>query len=102
MIKTVITRDRFQHNNGVFFLLTTTYQIVYCKKMKKGFQKSLNLLKCDMVRGSTCGKRAIDVQLFVFLSFRLAGILFLIYHDRTVQYCVISVGDVTEVDVYSQ
>ena len=29
-------------------------------------------------------------------------ILFLIYHDRTVQYCVISVGDVTEVDVYSQ
>ena len=30
-------------------------------------------------------------------------ILFLIYHDRTVQYCVIhvSVGDVTEVDVYN-
>ena len=27
------------------------------------------------------------------------SILFLIYHDRTVQYCVISVGDVTEVDV---
>ena len=24
----------------------------------------------------------------------------LVYHDRTVQYCVISVGDVTEVDVY--
>ena len=37
-------------------------------------------------------------------SFPLNGgpdsILFLIYHDRTVQYCV-SVGDVTEVDVYS-
>ena len=30
------------------------------------------------------------------------SILFLIYHDRTVQYCVISVGDVTKVDVYSQ
>ena len=30
------------------------------------------------------------------------SILFLIYHDCTVQYCVISVGDVTEVDVYSQ
>ena len=30
------------------------------------------------------------------------SILFLIYHDRTVQYCVISVDDVTEVDVYSQ
>ena len=30
------------------------------------------------------------------------SILFLIYHDRTVQYCVISVGDATEVDVYSQ
>ena len=29
-------------------------------------------------------------------------ILFLIYHDRMVQHCVISVGDVTEVDVYSQ
>ena len=30
------------------------------------------------------------------------SILFLIYHDRTVQYCVIFVGDVTEIDVYSQ
>ena len=30
------------------------------------------------------------------------SILFLIYHDRTLQYCIISVGDVTEVDVYSQ
>ena len=30
------------------------------------------------------------------------SILFLIYHDRTVQYCVVSVGDVTEIDVYSQ
>ena len=30
------------------------------------------------------------------------AILFLIYHDRTVQYCVIFVGDVTEIDVYSQ
>ena len=29
-------------------------------------------------------------------------IFFLIYHDRTVQYCVISAGDVTEVNVYSQ
>ena len=29
-------------------------------------------------------------------------ILFLIYHDRTVQYCMISGGYVTEVDVYSQ
>ena len=27
---------------------------------------------------------------------------FLRYHDRTVKYCVIYVGDVTEVDVYSQ
>ena len=31
-----------------------------------------------------------------------ASILFLIYHDRMVQYCVISAGDVTEIDVYSQ
>ena len=30
------------------------------------------------------------------------SILFLIYHDRTVQYCIISVDDVTEVDVYNQ
>ena len=30
------------------------------------------------------------------------SILFLIYHDRTVLYCVLSVGDVTEVDVYVQ
>ena len=30
------------------------------------------------------------------------SILFLIYHDRTVRYCVIFVGDVTEIDVYSQ
>ena len=30
------------------------------------------------------------------------SILFLIYHDRTVQYCVIFVGDITEIDVYSQ
>ena len=30
------------------------------------------------------------------------SILFLIYHDHTVQYCVLSVGDVTEIDVYSQ
>ena len=30
------------------------------------------------------------------------SILFLIYHDRTVQYWLIYVGDVTEVDVYSQ
>ena len=30
------------------------------------------------------------------------SILFLIYHDRTVQYCVIFVGDVTEIDVDSQ
>ena len=28
--------------------------------------------------------------------------LYLIYHDLTDQYCVISFGDVTEVDVYSQ
>ena len=27
---------------------------------------------------------------------------FLIYHDRTVPYCVIFVGDVTEIDVYNQ
>ena len=27
---------------------------------------------------------------------------FFSYHDRTVQYCVIFVGDVTEIDVYSQ
>ena len=26
---------------------------------------------------------------------------FLIYHDRTVQYCVIFVDEVTEIDVYS-
>ena len=30
------------------------------------------------------------------------SIFFLIYHDRTVQYCVIYVSEVTEVDVYSQ
>ena len=30
------------------------------------------------------------------------SILFLIYHDRTVQYCAIFVGDVTGIDVYSQ
>ena len=30
------------------------------------------------------------------------SILFLIYHDRTVQCCILSVGDVTEVDVYGQ
>ena len=28
------------------------------------------------------------------------SILFLKYHDRTVQYCVIFVGDVAEIDVY--
>ena len=30
------------------------------------------------------------------------SILFLIYHHRTVQYCVLLVDDVTEIDVYSQ
>ena len=41
----------------------------------------------------------VDPRVGIFLE--LFGI-FLIYHDRTIQYCVIFVGDVTEIDVYSQ
>ena len=36
-------------NNGLFFLLTTRYIILYWKKDEKGVQKILNTLKCDMV-----------------------------------------------------
>ena len=36
-------------NNGLFFLLTTKYRILYWKHMKKGFDKILNSPRCDMV-----------------------------------------------------
>ena len=36
-------------NNGFFFLLTTKYRHFVLENMKKGFQKILNTLRCDMV-----------------------------------------------------
>ena len=36
-------------NKEFFFLLSTKYLILYWKNVKKGFQKIMNSLRCDMV-----------------------------------------------------
>ena len=58
-------------NNGLFFLLTTKYVILYWKNIKKDFQKILNTLRCDMVTSfshfnDVTDRRAASVRLFVF------------------------------------
>ena len=70
-------------NKGLFFSLTTRY-LIFIGKHETDFHKILNMLRGDLVtyfftlqwrHGSTCGQRAVDVQLFVFyLSYRLVRV----------------------------
>ena len=68
-------------HDGFFFLLTTKYLIILGKTLKRlpespeyaGMQHGDIILTLQYQQGSTYGQRAVDLQLFVFLSFPRGG-----------------------------